>query len=159
MGWKEVLLGSSGATDTTDGAAQSVSPALSQSMATPAAVASATGPVHKGEGQLSVDVFETADAIVIVAPIAGVRKEDIKVTVTDDVLEIKGFRRFQEAVRKEQFYSQECFWGAFSRAVVLPARGKPDQVRASLKEGVLRVTVPKVHLAKAQEVPIGEDTI
>jgi len=113
--------------------------------------------LNKAEGQLSVDVYETNEAIIIIAPIAGVKRADIKITVTDDVLEIKGFRRFQEEAKKEQFYSQECFWGAFSRAIVLPARVKPNQVRASLKEGILKVSVPKAHLTQAQEVPIIED--
>lgn len=157
MGWKESLLGVSG-TDATSAEQKEQS---EQDKAMPdtdtkheSALASNK---NKGEGQLSVDVYETHEAIVILAPIAGVRREDIKITVTDDVLEIKGFRSRKEEIKKEQFYSRECFWGAFSRSIVLPASVKPNQVRANLTGGILKITVPKAHLTQAQEVPIIEE--
>lgn len=96
------------------------------------------------EGQLAVDVYQTKDKIVVKAPIAGVKPEDIDVAISEDVVTIRGDRKDEFAVEKDNYYVQECFWGSFSRSVILPASTVAEKAEASLKDGVLTIQIPKV---------------
>lgn len=94
-------------------------------------------------GQLAVDVYETDHSIVVRAAIAGVRAEDIDISVNNDMVTIKGVRQIEEEVLPGNFLYQECYWGGFSRSIILPVEVRADQVRASLKNGILRVVLPR----------------
>lgn len=109
------------------------------------------------EGQLSVDVFQTASEIVIVAPVAGVKLDDLGITITDEVLTIKGQRDFQFHVSANDYFTQECFWGNFSRSVILPEGVDVSKVTASFKNGILTVRVPKVERIRTRMVRIREE--
>ena len=96
------------------------------------------------EGQLSVDVIETPEAVLIRAAIAGVTAENLDVYISEDVVTIRGVRA--EQVTEEigvTYHFRECYWGGFSRTVVLPAHIKPDAADALMKNGVLTITLPK----------------
>lgn len=95
------------------------------------------------EGQLAVDVYQTKAAIVIRAAIAGVVAEDIDISVNNDMVTIKGVRHVNDDVPDHDFLYQECYWGGFSRTIILPVEVKAEKVSASLKNGILRVTLPK----------------
>jgi HSP20 family protein len=96
------------------------------------------------EGQLAVDVYQTKDTIVIKAPIAGVKPEDIDVAISEDVVTIRGDRKEEKTIEKDNYYVQECFWGSFSRSVILPTSTVSEKANASLKDGVLTIEIPKV---------------
>jgi HSP20 family protein len=96
------------------------------------------------EGQLAVDVFQTKDTIIIKAPIAGVKPEDIDVAISEDVVTIRGDRKEETKIEKDNYFVQECFWGSFSRSVILPTSTVADKALASLKDGVLTIEIPKV---------------
>lgn len=96
------------------------------------------------EGQLAVDVYQTKDTIVIKAPIAGVKPEDIDVAISEDVVTIRGDRKEETKIDKDGYYVQECFWGSFSRSVILPTSTVAEKANASLKDGVLTIEIPKV---------------
>ncbi len=96
------------------------------------------------EGQLAVDVYQTKDMIIVKAPIAGVKPEDIDVAISEDVVTIRGDRKDEFAVEKDNYYVQECFWGSFSRSVILPTSTVAEKADASLKDGVLTIQIPKV---------------
>lgn len=96
------------------------------------------------EGQLAVDVYQTKDTIVIKAPIAGVKPEDIDVAISEDVVTIRGDRKEETTIAKDSYYVQECFWGSFSRSVILPTTTVAEKANASLKDGVLTIEIPKV---------------
>ena len=96
------------------------------------------------EGQLAVDVYQTKDTIVIKAPIAGVKPEDIDVAISEDVVTIRGDRKEEKIIEKDSYYVQECFWGSFSRSVILPTSTVAEKANASLKDGVLTIEIPKV---------------
>jgi HSP20 family protein len=100
--------------------------------------------VEKELGQLSVDVYDTSNELIIIAPIAGVKMENINLTVTDDVLTIDGHRELQHQVKSEDYVIQECFWGEFSRSIVLPDNVDTTKINASFKDGVLKINIPKI---------------
>jgi HSP20 family protein len=100
-------------------------------------------PLKKEVGQLSLDIYHTDKEIVILAPIAGVTKEDVSISVTDDVLVIKGERDQKEPVPEENYYTKECFWGNFARSIVLPLEADSKQIEASFEKNVLEIRIPK----------------
>jgi len=106
------------------------------------------------EGQLALDIYQTPTEIVIVAPIAGVKLSDIDVSVTEDVLTIKGKRYLEFDIPEEDYFSQECFWGDFSRSIVLPASVDTSRIAATFRDAVLKITIPKVERVKTKIVRI-----
>ena len=107
------------------------------------------------EGQLAVDVIETPEKIIIRSAIAGVKPEDLDVHITNDLVTIRGERQTQKERHDETIHFQECFWGTFSRSIVLPAHVKPDEADAVVKNGVLTVTTPKT--AGEANIKVRED--
>lgn len=94
------------------------------------------------EGQLSVDVFRDKDELVVRSTVAGVKPEDLDINIHGDLLTIRGKRETSKEVSEEDWYYRECFWGAFSRSLVLPYEVATDMTSASLKNGVLEVRIP-----------------
>ena len=106
------------------------------------------------EGQLTVDVYQTSSDIVIKAPIAGVEPEDVEISITDDVLNIKGERKEESKITRENYYTQECYWGAFSRSIILPVPVLTEKAQATFKNGVLTITVPKAERIKTKNIKV-----
>jgi HSP20 family protein len=96
-----------------------------------------------GEGQLSCDVYQTADSIIVKSTIAGVDQKNLDISVSNDILTIRGFREMSEEVADEDFFSRECYWGSFSRSIVLPQEIDSKKVSANLKNGILTIKLPK----------------
>ncbi|MFH0838126.1 MAG: Hsp20/alpha crystallin family protein [Patescibacteria group bacterium] len=97
-------------------------------------------------GQLPVDVLENKNEIRIVAPLAGVNIEEVEIVINNDVLTIKGQRAMDPEVtqlRGVDYYAQECFWGEFSRSVILPLHADTNQIEATQKNHILYVRIPK----------------
>jgi len=109
------------------------------------------------EGQLSVDVYQTKDAIIIKSTIAGVKPDDIDISINNDMVTIRGKREFDHSVAEDDYFYQECYWGGFSRSIILPVEIQPDKVQANLKNGVLTITLPKAAKAKAVSVKVKEE--
>ena len=105
----------------------------------------------------AVDVYEDTDDVVIKAEIPGLSKEDINVQVTDSTLTIKGEKKREEAVNEDDYYRCERSFGSFTRAVALPCDVKADQVKASCKNGVLEVRMPKTEEAKKKAITVKID--
>lgn len=108
-------------------------------------------------GQLAVDVFQTDQDIVIESTIAGVRPEDLDISVTNDMVTIKGIRRHQQTVADDAYLFRECYWGGFSRRIILPLEVRTDKINAVLKDGILTVTLPKLERPKAKIVRVREE--
>lgn len=106
------------------------------------------------EGQLAVDVYQTKDNVVIKAPIAGVKSDKIDISVSEDVVTIRGERVEESEVDREHYYVQECYWGSFSRSVILPTSTVAEKAQAVLKDGVLTVTIPKVAQDKVKKIKV-----
>lgn len=107
-------------------------------------------------GQLAVDVFENQAAFVVRAAIAGVTANDIDITVNGDMVTIKGMRQV-EAETEGAFLYQECYWGGFSRTIILPLPVNADGVKATLKNGILRVLLPKAPEQRPENVPVVDE--
>jgi len=97
------------------------------------------------EGQLAIDVFQTNKKIIIKSTIAGVKPEDLKISLHNDLLTIKGKRSIKEEVNEEDYLYRECYWGSFSRSIILPAEVDSKQVEAELESGILTITLHKNH--------------
>lgn len=110
---------------------------------------------QSSEGQLAVDVIETPTEIIIRSAIAGVKPQDIDINVTSDLVTIRGTRERKKEKHDATVHFEECFWGSFSRSIVLPSHVKPDEADAQMKNGVLTLTIPKAHTEI--KVPIRED--
>ncbi len=107
-------------------------------------------------GQLAVDVYETADKLVVKARTAGISKSDLNVTISDNILTISGVLSGGEDENTTAWHIQECYWGEFSRTIALPVQVKEDEdsVRADLKDGVLTITFEKEKLNNTTRIPI-----
>lgn len=95
------------------------------------------------EGQLAVDIFQTENAVKIVAPIAGVKPDNLDISITGNNLTIKGTRQTESEIKKEHYLIQECYWGSFSRSIELSKGINTEKAAANLKNGVLIITLPK----------------
>lgn len=116
--------------------------------------ATAAPPTDEHEGQLTVDVHQTADAIVIKSTIAGVKPEDLDVSITNDMVTIRGARHHDEEVREEDYFYRECYWGNFSRSIILPVDVVADKSDASLKDGILTIRIPKADALVTKRVKV-----
>lgn len=103
---------------------------------------------------LAVDLYETDDSVVVETPIAGVKPDDVNITLTDDVLTIEGETKAEEKTERANYVRQERRYGAFSRTLRLPAQVKGEDARATIEDGVLTLTMPKSKEAKPRRIEI-----
>lgn len=104
------------------------------------------------DGQLTVDVFQTSGDIIVRSTIAGVDQNDIDISVTKEMVTIKGKRVTPEKINSSDYYYQELFWGPFSRSIILPEDIDADNAKASMKNGLLTIRLPK--LSKTKKIQI-----
>ncbi|MBU1202631.1 Hsp20/alpha crystallin family protein [Patescibacteria group bacterium] len=95
------------------------------------------------EGQLSVDVYQDRNNIYIKSTIAGVEPEDIDISFDSDMITIRGQRRKDKTIHEQDYFYQECYWGNFSRSIILPVDVQEDKIEATIRNGVLTITLPK----------------
>ena len=105
-------------------------------------------------GQLAVDVYETADKLVVKARTAGVSRKDLDVSISDNILTISGILSGGEDENTTKWHIQECYWGEFSRTIALPVQIKEDGVDASLKDGVLTISFEKEKVTDRKKITI-----
>lgn len=104
------------------------------------------------EGQLSVDVYQKGDSIVVKSTIAGVEPEDLEIFLNRDMLTIKGKREHEGTVQQGDYFVRECYWGKFSRTIILPSDVRSDEAKATLKDGVLTIVMPKAQ--HSRNIPV-----
>ncbi len=107
-------------------------------------------------GQLAVDVYETADKLVVKARTAGISKSDLDVSISDNILTISGVLSGGEDEHTTRWHIQECYWGEFSRTIALPVQVKEDEnsVKAELKDGVLTISFEKEKVEAPKKIQI-----
>lgn len=106
------------------------------------------------EGALNIDMYQTKDNVIIKSTIAGVRPDDIDITVANDMVTIKGSRSREEKITQDDYFYQECYWGNFSRSVIVPVDIDSEQIEADLKDGILTIIIPKAAKAKTKKVKV-----
>jgi HSP20 family molecular chaperone IbpA len=106
------------------------------------------------EGQLTIDVYQTPNDIVVESAIAGVKPDDIDITVTNDSVSVRGHRRRDIKIKDEDYFYQECYWGRFSRSIILPQEIDADKATVTFKNGVLTIKLPKLNKQRAKKLKV-----
>lgn len=109
------------------------------------------------EGQLAIDVFQTPEALVVESPIAGVNSDDLDINITSESVTIRGRREHRTDIKDADYFYQECYWGRFSRSIILPQEIDPDKAEAGIKNGVLTIILPKVKRQKTKKLKVKID--
>lgn len=106
------------------------------------------------EGKLTVDVYQTPNEIIVESAVAGVNPDDIDVDVSTDSVTIRGERKKEEKVDEENYFYRECYWGKFSRSIILPEEVDPEGADVKFKNGIIKVIMPKLKRKKAKKLKV-----
>lgn len=105
-------------------------------------------------GQLVVDVYETEKELVVQSAIAGIKTEQIDVSLENDILIIKGVRENPSKDKDSRYFLKECYWGPFSKEIILPREIDTSRIDAKVKEGILTVRMQKIERAKNKKISV-----
>ncbi len=108
------------------------------------------------EGQLAVDVYQTEKELVIQSAIAGIKLANLDISIEKDKLTIKGKREKTIEEGEKNYFYQECYWGSFSREIILPVEVDPSRAAAIFQEGILTIRMPKIEREKKRTIVIKE---
>lgn len=108
------------------------------------------------EGQLAVDVFQTDSDLIVQSTIAGVKSEDLDISIQNDMVTIRGERKKEMEAKPQDYFHQECYWGPFSRQIILPEEIDPSKARAELRNGILTLHLPKLEKTKTTKIRVTE---
>lgn len=111
-------------------------------------------PEDTGGGELAVDVYQTADALVIKALVAGVQPTSIDISLTREMLTISGTRADEREVEDENYFQRELYWGSFSRTILLPEEVDVDLAEATEKHGILMIRLPKINKKRQTKLKV-----
>ncbi len=106
------------------------------------------------EGELAVDVYQTADAVVIKALVAGVQPTSIDISLTREMLTISGVREDEREVEEDNYFQKELYWGSFSRTILLPEEIDVDLAEATEKHGILMIRLPKINKKRQTKLKV-----
>lgn len=110
----------------------------------------------QNEGQLAIDVYQDDHNIYLLAPVAGVKANQVDISITDEVVTIRGQRVPGHESRDEDHFTKECYWGPFSRSYVMPIAVNSDQAKATLKDGMLKIVIPKDDKVKTKTIQVSD---
>ncbi|MES2088083.1 MAG: Hsp20/alpha crystallin family protein [Patescibacteria group bacterium] len=106
------------------------------------------------EGQLTVDVYQGPDDIIIKAMVAGVKPEDLDISINRDMVSIKGTREESREVKEDDYFTKELYWGSFSRTILLPQEIDVETSEASEKHGLLFIRLPKIDKGRKTKLKV-----
>lgn len=109
---------------------------------------------NEPEGELAVDVYQTADAVVVKALVAGVQPTSIDISLTREMLTISGSREDEREVEEDNYFQRELYWGSFSRTILLPEEVDVDMAEATEKHGILMIRLPKINKKKQTKLKV-----
>ncbi len=109
------------------------------------------------EGKLTIDVYQTPNEIIVESTIAGVRPEDLDISINNESVTIRGRREKEQRISDEDYFYQECYWGKFSRSIILPQEVDAENATANLKNGVLTIRLPKLNRQKSKKLKVKLD--
>jgi HSP20 family protein len=108
----------------------------------------------EAEGELTVDVYQTPDEIVIKTMVAGVKPDDLDIDITRSMVTIRGRREEPDDVRQDDYFHKELYWGAFSRTVMLPEEIEVEEAEAVERHGLLTIKLPRIDKAKQNKLRV-----
>lgn len=120
----------------------------------PERASASSSAAEEDEGELTVDIYDHGDSIIIQSTVAGVAPDDLDVSVTNDTVTIRGRRARPENISDDAYYYKELFWGTFSRSVLLPEEIEEEVAEASLVHGLLTLRLPKKRRGVVQKVKV-----
>ena len=106
------------------------------------------------EAELTVDVYQTPTDIIIQAMVAGVKPEDLEISIARDTVSIRGERSESRTIDEENYFAKELYWGKFSRTISLPAEVEPEDVEATERHGLLSIKIKKVDKEKKSNIKV-----
>lgn len=106
------------------------------------------------EAELSIDVYQTPTDIVVQTMVAGVKPEDLELSISRDMITIRGEREDSRTIDEDNYFAKELYWGKFSRTISLPAEVEPEEVEATERHGLLTVKIKKVDKEKKNNVKV-----
>ncbi len=109
---------------------------------------------EQDEAELAIDVYQTREHIMVQTMVAGVRPEDLELTIGRDTITIRGKREENQTIDEENYFTKELYWGKFSRTISLPSEVEPEEVEATEKHGLLTVKMQKVDKDKKNSVKV-----
>ena len=109
------------------------------------------------EGQLTVDMYQTGNEIIIQSTVAGLKPEELDVAISQDMVTIRGKRQRMHEISKENYFYQELYWGSFSRSIILPQEVDADTAEATIKEGLLTIRLPKLDKNRVQKIKVKKE--
>jgi HSP20 family protein len=105
---------------------------------------------NNNKGDLAVDLYQTEEDVIVKTAIAGVKPENLKISLHNDLLTIKGFRQEESDWSKREYLYQECLWNSFSRSLIIPHEVDSEKIEANLENGVLTITLHKINRSNVQ---------
>ncbi len=109
---------------------------------------------EEAEGELAIDMYQTPNEIIVKTMVAGVKPEDIDISITRDMITVKGKREESHDFSGDDFFHKELYWGSFSRTVMLPQEIEVEEAEATNKNGLLTIRLPKLDKNKQAKVKI-----
>lgn len=106
------------------------------------------------EGQLTVDVYQDKNDVVVQSTVAGVDPDDLEIHITSESVTIKGRRERIQRIEEQDYFYQECFWGRFSRSIMLPGEVDPEESTATLNNGILTIRMPRLEKQKIKKLKV-----
>ncbi len=120
----------------------------------PARIQMHDSPRSEQEGWLTVDVYQTPTEIVVESAVAGVNPDELDIMATPDSVAIRGERRREKEVRDSDYLHRECYWGRFSRSIILPQEVDPENAEVHFRNGILTIHLPKANRQKIRKLRI-----
>ena len=114
--------------------------------------------ISEEEAELSVDMYHTPEDIVIQTMVAGVRPDELDVSITQDMVNIKGKRARVHEASHDNFFYKELYWGSFSRSILLPQEVDAEEAQATIKHGILSIKMPKLDKTRVQKIKIRSES-
>ncbi len=112
------------------------------------------GKWFESEGKLAIDLYKAGENLIIQSTIAGIKAEDLEIVLQGDIIDIKGARKKPNEGADKSYYYQECYWGPFSRQIILPEEVDSSRAEADLQEGILTIRVPCIEKGKKRRIAI-----
>ena len=109
---------------------------------------------EEADGELGIDMYQTPNEIIVKTMIAGVKPEDLDISITRDMITIKGKREESHDFSDDDFFHRELYWGSFSRTVILPQEIEVEDAEATNKNGLLTIRLPKLDKNKQAKVKV-----